>query len=124
MRFPGCGRLADVFSDDLTPSESTSDGLFRVARDGVRQILTPRDRKVDLVVFDDKTLASVRSALGPAALYPLLDDVYEAPAQAVLMDLDGTSVRSERFWMWVIERAIAALMGDARFALAAPPAQR
>jgi len=116
--FPGCGRLAEDFADDLESSAATSDGLFRVARDGVCQILTPRDRRVDLVVFEGKTLASVRSALGPAALYPLLDDVYEAPAQAVLMDLDGTSVRSERFWTWIIERAVAALMGDPRFTLA------
>jgi beta-phosphoglucomutase-like phosphatase (HAD superfamily) len=34
------------------------------------------------------------------------------------MDLDGTSVRSEHFWTWIIERSIAALMGDPSFALA------
>ena len=118
VRFPGCGLLADSFASDLGELESTSEGLFRVGREGVQQVLTPRDRRVELIVFADKTLALVRSALGPAALYPLLDDTYMAPAEAVLMDLDGTSVRSERFWMWVIERALAALMGDARFALA------
>jgi beta-phosphoglucomutase len=119
VRFAGCGLLAESFPEDLLELESTSDGAFRAGREGVRQVLTPRDRKVELIVFADKTLACVRSALGPSALYPLLDDVYEAPARAVLMDLDGTSVHSERFWIWIIERSVATLMGDARFALAA-----
>jgi beta-phosphoglucomutase len=41
----------------------------------------------------------------------------EKPVRAVLMDLDGTSVRSEHFWIWIIERATASLLGNPRFEL-------
>ncbi len=33
------------------------------------------------------------------------------------MDLDGTSVHSEGFWVWIIERTTAELIGDPGFAL-------
>ncbi len=112
------GPLSEEYADDLLEKEATADGLFRVGHDGVRRIVTPRDGTVELIVFDDKTLASVRSSLGPAALYPLAPGRFEGPAEAVLMDLDGTSVRSEHFWVWIIERSIAALMGDRGFRLA------
>ena len=35
------------------------------------------------------------------------------------MDLDGTSVRSEHFWVWIIERTTATLVGKPRFELEA-----
>ncbi|HUW08936.1 MAG TPA: HAD family hydrolase, partial [Anaerolineae bacterium] len=41
----------------------------------------------------------------------------ETPVTAVLMDLDGTSVRSEGFWIWIIQQAIAGLLGDPGFEL-------
>lgn len=40
---------------------------------------------------------------------------FEPKAEAVLMDLDGTSVHSESFWMWVIERTTARLLNDNNF---------
>jgi beta-phosphoglucomutase len=75
------------------------------------------DRKAEFIVFPDKTLVSIKSALGPSALYPLWEDTYQAPAEAVLMDLDGTSVHSEHFWMWIIEQSIARLMRNPGFQL-------
>ncbi len=59
----------------------------------------------------------IKSALGYPAIYELKDDIYEGPAEAVLMDLDGTSVHSEAFWMWIIEKSIAKLMGNTKFTL-------
>jgi len=41
----------------------------------------------------------------------------QRPVQAVLMDLDGASVHSEGFWVWIIERTTADLIGNPRFAL-------
>ena len=95
----------------------TADGHFRVGRDGVRRILTPLDRKIELIVFADKTLCYVKSAMGYPAIYPLAEARFEGPAEAVLMDLDGTSVHSEKFWMWIIEQTIARLLGDPAFRL-------
>jgi beta-phosphoglucomutase len=114
---PGFGLLARLTPADLEEQAETGDGLWRVGRDGVRRILLPRDRKVELIIFEDRTLARVRTALGPQCYYPLPEDVYGGKARAVLMDLDGTSVRSERFWMWIIERTLADLMGSPGFAL-------
>ncbi|MCK7505387.1 MAG: hypothetical protein MZV70_15775 [Desulfobacterales bacterium] len=45
--------------------------------------------------------------------------------RAVLMDLDGTTVRSEPFWVWMIEQTTASLLGDPAFTLdASRPAVR
>ena len=76
---PGLGPLADEYADDLVELEVTADGLFRVGRDGVRRIVTPRDRKVELIVFEDKTLAIRPLVAGPPALYPLEPDVLRGP---------------------------------------------
>lgn len=90
---------------------------FCVGKDGVKAILTPADRKSEFIVFEDKTLCYVKSAMGYPAIYPLEDARFEGPAKAVLMDLDGTSVRSESFWMWIIEKTVARLMEKPNFRL-------
>jgi len=115
---PGIGNIAEEYQEDLIDLETAGDGAWRVGHDGITRILTPRDRKVQFLIFEDKTLAYVSSAIGPPAIYPLNDDVFQPPAEAVLMDLDGTSVHSEHFWMWIIERSIARLKGDPGFRLA------
>jgi len=117
VHLPGFGAFDDGFAQDLVDLEGTSDGLFRVGREGVRRVVTPLDRRVEFVVSGGGTLACVRSAVGPSAYYPLEEATFEAPAEAILMDLDGTSVRSEHFWVWIIERSIAALKGDPGFRL-------
>lgn len=112
---PGLGvvRAADGF----VPLDSCSDGRFRVGRDGVRHVLTPADRRVEFVVFGDRTLAYVNSSLGYPAYYPVEPVAIERPIRAVLMDLDGTTVRSEPFWVWMIEKTTGSLLGDPAFTL-------
>jgi beta-phosphoglucomutase-like phosphatase (HAD superfamily) len=77
------------------------------------------DGKVEFIAFRDHTLACVRSALGYPAYYPVHPVALERPVQAVLMDLDGTSVRSEHFWIWIIEQTTASLLENPRFTLEA-----
>lgn len=89
--------------------------FFTVGEQGVKRILTPADGKIDVIEFDDKKLCYVKSALGYPALYPLHDTHFEPKAEAILMDLDGTSVHSESFWMWVIEQTTARLLGRRDF---------
>jgi beta-phosphoglucomutase len=101
----------------LIPLDVGGDGLFHAGKDGVLSILTPADRKVEFVCYADKVLCYVRSALGYPALYPVRPVAIERPVRAVLMDLDGTSVKSESFWIWAIERTTARLVGDPEFAL-------
>lgn len=89
--------------------------FFETGKDGVKKILTPDDRKIDIIEFDDKKLCYVKSELGYPAIYPLRETRFEPKAEAILMDLDGTSVHSEEFWMWVIEKTTARLLGKNSF---------
>ncbi|MBO5177764.1 MAG: HAD family phosphatase [Lachnospiraceae bacterium] len=95
--------------------EITKSDLFEKGKGGVRKILTPQDKKIDIVEFDDKTLCYVKSGMGYPAIYPMYETYFEPRAEAVLMDLDGTSVHSESFWMWVIEQTTAKLLGKPGF---------
>ena len=114
---PGIGPIPEPCRSDFIDLQAGGDGQWAVGRDGVVRIVTPLDRKVEFIVFSDKTLAYVRSAMGYPALYPVPAVRFEPPAEAVLMDLDGTSVHSEHFWVWIIERTTACLLGDDGFRL-------
>lgn len=94
-----------------------SDGLFRVGKDGVVSITATGDGKVEFIAFQDHTIAYVKSAMGYPAYYPVHPVSMEKPIKAVLMDLDGTSVRSEKFWIWVIEKTTASLLKNPKFKL-------
>lgn len=119
MSVPGLGSIRAEYEDNLLELQVGGDGLWQVGHDGVKRIFTPLDRKVEFIVFEDKTLAYVKSAMGHPAIYPLLEATFEGPAEAILMDLDGTSVRSEDFWIWVIEQTMARLLENPRFTLGA-----
>ncbi|WP_242972542.1 HAD family hydrolase [Lachnoclostridium sp. An169] len=112
MICPGIGKL-----EDMMELAQTSDGSFVSGEEGVRAILTPLDRKEEFIVYRDKTLCYVKSALGYPAIYKVPEAHYEGPATAILMDLDGTSVRSESFWIWIIEQTVAKLKKDMGFTL-------
>jgi len=106
--------------DALERLQETSDCGFRVGVGGVSSIHTPRDRKVEFIAFEDgRRLARVNSSMGYPAYYPVHDIRMEKPLRAVLMDLDGTTVYSEPFWIWIIEKTTASLLGDADFRLEA-----
>ena len=96
-------------------NEIRKNEFFETGKDGVRKILTPDDKKIDIVEFDDKKLCLVKSGMGYPAIYPMHETHFEPKAEAILMDLDGTSVHSESFWMWLIERTTARLLGDNNF---------
>ena len=49
-------------------------------------------KKIDIVEFDDKKLCYVKSGMGYPAIYPMYETHFEPKAEAILMDLDGTSV--------------------------------
>ncbi|MDY3031055.1 MAG: HAD family phosphatase [Clostridia bacterium] len=97
--------------------EATSDGRFTSGKDGVNAIVATGDGKVEFVAFENRTLAFVNSALGYGAYYPLYPVKRDSKIKAVLMDLDGTSVKSEEFWIWIIEKTTASMLGDDSFTL-------
>lgn len=96
-------------------NEILKSDFFETGRDGVRKILTPNDKKIDIFEFGDKKLCYVKSGMGYPAIYPMHETHFEKKAEAVLMDLDGTSVHSEEFWMWIIERTTSRLLGKSDF---------
>lgn len=71
-----------------------SDGNFRVEKDGVVGILSTKDRKIEFIFFADHALCFINSALGYPAYYPIHKAKIEKKVKAVLMDFDGTSVKS------------------------------
>ena len=117
MRIPGIGEIAPELAGDFLDVNVGGEGMFAVGREGVQRILTPLDRKIDLIVYARHTLCYVKSAMGYPAIYPLHEARFEGPAEAVLMDLDGTSVHSEHFWIWIIEQTTARLLNDPGFRL-------
>lgn len=92
-----------------------SDGIFSEGINGVKAVYATGDGKVEFICFEDSTLCYVLSAMGYTAYYPLRKTELKKPVKAVLMDLDGTSVRSEEFWIWIIQKSIASLTNNPDF---------
>jgi beta-phosphoglucomutase-like phosphatase (HAD superfamily) len=117
MQIPGIGPIAP--DSGMVSLERCSDGCHAVGFNGVRQIIATGDRKVEFICFDNSAIAYVKSAMGYPAYYPVHEISLNKPVKAVLMDLDGTTVHSEHFWIWIIEKTTASLLGDSNFRLEA-----
>lgn len=117
LHIPGIGTLKAECSNDFDEQNTGGNGLWQKGKDGVKTILVSRDKKCEFIVFETKTIVYVRSAMGHPAMYPLHYAHFSPPAEAVLMDLDGTSVKSEAFWVWAIEQSTAKLLGNNNFRL-------
>jgi beta-phosphoglucomutase len=115
MQFPDLGASAE--SLQLTKASTTSDQRFSIGANGVQSIAKTGDGKVEFIGFDDHTMALVNSAMGYPAYYPVHSVEQEEPIKAVLMDLDGTTVHSEEFWIWIIQQSIASLLDHPKFEL-------
>ncbi len=115
ITIPGLGEFPP--DSGLVPRTECSDGRFKAGQHGVRSIAATGDGKVEFIGFDGHSLAYVRSAMGYPAYYPVHSVCLEKPVKAVLMDLDGTSVHSEGFWIWIIQRTTASLLGNPAFEL-------
>ena len=102
---------------DFIILNETSDFQFTTKKNGVNLIICTNDRKVEFIFFEKHVLAYVKSALGYPAYYPVHPVKMKKPIKAVLMDLDGTSVQSEDFWIWIIQQATASLLDNPKFEL-------
>ncbi|HCE46332.1 MAG TPA: haloacid dehalogenase [Lentisphaeria bacterium] len=119
MSFPiAIPDLGTITKDSgFIPMEKCSDGKFQVGRDGVKTITATGDKKVEFIAWDYHTVAYVKSSMGYPAYYPVHPVKMKKPVKAVLMDLDGTTVRSEEFWIWIIEMTTASLLDNPKFKL-------
>jgi beta-phosphoglucomutase len=95
----------------------SSDSMFVAGESGVVSILATGDRKVEFITFEQSTLALVNSSMGYPAYYPMYPVQLQKPIRGVLMDLDGTTVHSEEFWILIIQMTIASLVGNPYFTL-------
>ena len=76
------------------------------------------DKKSVFISFNSgETMVTFPTKIGVPAYYPVRDLKVPKKISAVLMDLDGTSVHSEHFWMWVIQSVTAELLGQPFFKL-------
>jgi beta-phosphoglucomutase len=94
-----------------------ADGMFKAGENGVVSICTTGDEKVEFISFADRSLAYVKSEMNYPAYYPIHQTRLKGPVKAVLMDLDGTTIRSEEFWIWIIEKTTRSLLDDKSFRL-------
>lgn len=101
---------------DFKEIECTDDGFFNSSSPGVDSILKAKDGKLTLIKFSSgKTLAGITTLSNYVTYYPFQEVKVKKPIKAVLMDLDGTTVDSERFWISVIEQTFCKLSGDYNF---------
>ena len=103
--------------NDLNTLTETSNGRFQTNQNGVHTITATGDGKVEFIQWPEQTMAYVTSGMGYPAYYPVHDTRLDKPVKAVLMDLDGTSVRSEEFWIWIIQQTVASLLDNPKFEL-------
>lgn len=115
VTIPDLGVIAP--EDGFRLLERTSDGRYLTGHCGVECIAATGDGKVEFVSFAGHTLACVNSAIAYPVYYPVYPVKLERPVKAVLMDLDGTSVKSEEFWIWIIQMSVASMLGNPRFEL-------
>ncbi len=97
---------------DLTALEQKNSclgGMFKSGQAGVGEIRGTSDNKIEFADYEGKTLCCITSCSGQQAIYPLEEVEFSAPAEYVVMDLDGTSIISEEFWIDIIEKTVCAL---------------
>ena len=81
----------------------------------MKTIWSAANNKLSMVEMDGKKFINVNSSLGYPAYYPYYESSFEPKAKAVLIDLDGTSVKSEKFWMIMLTEAMKELSGNSKF---------
>jgi beta-phosphoglucomutase-like phosphatase (HAD superfamily) len=106
-----------VKDGDLIELQESHDKIHKVGFNGVKKIFTPLDKKVEYIFYDNHLMAYVKSSLGYPAYYKVPPLRIKHPVKAILMDLDGTSVKSEDFWIWIIQESTASLLNDPDFEL-------
>ena len=113
IHIPDLGDIAP--NSGFRKLHQTEDARFVTGKNGVVDIVETGDGKMEFISFGSHSLACVKSAVAFPTYYPVYPVKLETPVKAVLMDLDGTTVRSEEFWIWIIELSIASLMKNPKF---------
>jgi beta-phosphoglucomutase len=70
------------------------------------EIYKTKDSRAYFIRNEKKVLVYLPTSIGVPAYYELVPVKMPAKIKAVLMDLDGTTVKSEEFWIWVVEEVV------------------
>ncbi len=81
------------------------------------EIYKTKDEKAFFLLQNSNVVVYFPTNIGITAYYEFKKVKTLKKINAVLMDLDGTSVKSERFWMWVIEEVARRLLKNDSFEL-------
>lgn len=105
-------KLYNSRNEKITKS---ADGLFRVGINAI-SIFKSNDGKVEFILLETgDILGGVISSVGTSTYYSLRDVSIGSNVTAVLMDLDGTTADSEKFWIDVIRKVVAEITGNPSF---------
>lgn len=95
--------------------QATADGLFEVKGE-IDKILRTKDEKMEFIYFKGgRILVGVLSSFCASSYYELLPSRIQKKVKAVLMDLDGTTVLSEKFWIEMIRLTVSAVLKTPSF---------
>lgn len=111
--YKGINDLESIFN--FTQCETSSDGMFKVGKN-VEKIFISDDRKEEYIFFSNgRILVSIISNICPTTYYEFFPSKIQTPIKAVLMDLDGTSVMSEEFWIELIRLTVSTALKNKEF---------
>lgn len=82
----------------------------------MKPIIGKKLNNVEFVARDNKVYGKLQNN-GVAVEYEIKPVEFVTPCEAILMDLDGTTLTSEEFWMFIIEQTVKTLMNKPTFAL-------
>ncbi len=82
----------------------------------MQELIGKKLNNVEFLEKDGKIYGRVTGS-GVTADYEIKPVQPKAPIEAILMDLDGTTVTSEEFWIYIIERTMQELVCDKTFKL-------
>lgn len=82
----------------------------------MQELIGKKLNNVEFLEKDGKMYGRVTGS-GVTADYEIKPVQPKAPIEAILMDLDGTTVTSEEFWIYIIERTMQELVCDKTFKL-------
>lgn len=115
--------MTDIYKDrnDLegifcfNQCKTSSDGIFKVG-ENVKKIFISDDGKEEYIILSNgRILVSIISNISPATYYEFFPGKIHTPIKAVMMDLDGTSVMSEEFWLELIRLTVSTVLKNKEF---------